>query len=249
MILTSPSLASFLKKSSHKWREFRPYPAPREKKKNFKEQRPGSGCEGEGWGEWMFHWPNWSPWTQLCLKLFVLILLISMSHCFPIWFSQFELGHCNFQLKEFQLTRLLLWYVVKIEWGYFSKGLKTINSTCSVNIVFYYCCSYGYLSMCLIHLWPVSPCDTCPLYLLFLYPKHSPSCSHGSFSSFRSQPVSPLHQRALSAYLLSLWATSQHISLLLGFTAPRWQEPHKSRYFHVSYANHNAWNILGTCIS
>lgn len=249
MILTSPSLASFLKKSSHKWRELRPYPAPREKKRTSKSRGRVAGVRGRG-GENecstdLIEVPEHSSaWSYL--SWFSSFLWATR---FPIWFSQFELGHCNFQLKEFQLTRLLLWYVVKIEWGYFSKGLKTINSTCSVNIAFYYCCFYGYLSVCLIHLWPVSPCDTCPLHLLFLYLKHCHSCSHGSFSSFRSQHVSPLHQRALSAYLLSLWATSQHISLLLGFTAPRGQEPHKSRYFHVSYANHNAWNILGTCIS
>lgn len=67
---------------------------------------------------------------------------------FPLWWSQFELGLCNFQQKEFQLTHLLLvWYVVKIKWDHFSKRFKTAPSTCLVNTGFHYCRSCSHLAV------------------------------------------------------------------------------------------------------
>lgn len=103
---------------------------------------------------------------------------------FPLLWNQFELGLYNFQPKEFQLTHLLLRYVVKIKWDHFSKRFKTAPSICLVNTGFHYCCSCSHVA--LFHLWSVSPCDTWPLHLLLLLPQALfPALHLGFFSSCR----------------------------------------------------------------
>ena len=103
-------LCSLLRKFSHKVREG---PTEKEVKWTVAEK------EREG-----LYWPEYGSWIRPCLKLFVLVFHLWVT-LFPLLWSQFELGLCNFQPKEFQLTHLLLRYVVKIKWDHFSKRFKT----------------------------------------------------------------------------------------------------------------------------
>lgn len=115
---------------------------------------------------------------------------------FPLLWNQFELGLCNFQPKEFQLTHLLLRYVVKIKWDHFSKRFKTAPSTCLVNTGFHYCRSCSHVAVSSISgQWvPVTHglCTCCCFYHRHSSQLFTSVSSHHAGPTYKSSPPATL---------------------------------------------------------